>query len=332
MTDGERSTAREQGGDALAELIRAAGRRTAPSAAEYERARLASHLAWQMKVHTKRRRRRVMWLGLAAGLAAALGVLVLPRFAPPPVVAELAVLRGRVERFAVDTGQWEPLTTEAEIAAGTRLRTVAEGGAAFALAGAVSVRASGGTSWVFADSARVVLDAGTLYIDANGSAAGGIEITTPHGVVHDLGTQFEVRTTTSELRLRVREGRVQLASQAAAALYEAPAGEELHVTADGSVERRAIATDSAEWSWAAALAAPIELDGGSAFEALQWVARETGKRLVFEDANAELLARTTIIHGSGDGLEPLQILEVVMATSARLDYTLGGGTLVVRRR
>jgi hypothetical protein len=28
----------------------------------------------------------------------------------------------------------------------------------------------------------------------------------------------------------------------------------------------------------------------------------------------------------------LQILEVVMTTSARLDYTLGGGTLVIRRR
>jgi hypothetical protein len=80
------------------------------------------------------------------------------------------------------------------------------------------------------------------------------------------------------------------------------------------------------------LAVPIDVDGGTAFAALQGVARETGRRLIFEDANAELLARNVIIHGSSAGLEPLQVLDVVMATSAGLDYALGDGTLVVRRR
>jgi hypothetical protein len=80
------------------------------------------------------------------------------------------------------------------------------------------------------------------------------------------------------------------------------------------------------------VAAPLELDGRSAFEVLQWVARETGKRLIFEDTNAELLARSAIVHGSSAGLEPLQVLDVVVATSTGFDYTLGERTLVIRRR
>jgi hypothetical protein len=90
--------------------------------------------------------------------------------------------------------------------------------------------------------------------------------------------------------------------------------------------------DPPEGEWAETLATPLELGGESAFDALQWVARELGKRLVFEDASTELLARNAIIHGNSAGLEPLQILEVVMTTSAVLEYTLGDGTLVIRRR
>jgi hypothetical protein len=53
---------------------------------------------------------------------------------------------------------------------------------------------------------------------------------------------------------------------------------------------------------------------------------------VFADANAELRARSAIIHGSSAGLEPMQILDVVMATSAGLEYTFGDGTLLISRR
>jgi hypothetical protein len=282
----------------LAALIRAAGRRPAPSAEEYERVRLASHLAWQMKVHAARRK-RVLWFALAAGMAAAVvGVLVTWQTAPAPAVAEVALLRGGVERLAPGTQRWEPVTAETALAAGTRLRTIGEGGAAFAVGDGISVRAADATSFVLETATRLTLHGGTLYVDTGGRAPrdAAIEIATPYGVVRDIGTQFEVRALLTEVRVRVREGSVQLRA-----------------------------------SGAPALAVPIELDGGSVFDALQWVARELGKRLVFE-GNTELLARSVIMGGSSSAdLEPLQILEVV-TTSNGLDYTLGDGTLVIRRR
>jgi hypothetical protein len=70
MTDADATGASAQnpaGSDALERIIRAAGRRPAPSAADYERVRLTAHLAWQMKVHASRRRKRVWW-ALAAGV------------------------------------------------------------------------------------------------------------------------------------------------------------------------------------------------------------------------------------------------------------------------
>jgi hypothetical protein len=320
-------------GDALAALIRAAGRRPTPSAEEYERVRLASHLAWQVKVHNARRR-RVLWFALAAGMTAAVVGALTWQTAPAPIVAELALLRGRAELLVPGAGSWRAPEAGVGLVAGTRLRTLGEGGAAFTIGDGISVRAPGATSWTFDDATRLTLDVGTLYVDTGpgGPQAGAIEIATPLGVVRDFGTQFEVRTVTGELRVRVREGSVQLRTSRAASAHAAPAGEELLLAADGAIARRPIAADAPEWEWAETLATPLELGGGSAFDALQWVARELGKRLVFEDASTELLARNAIIHGNSAGLEPLQILEVVMATSAVLEYTLGDGTLVIRRR
>ena len=338
MTDGDRyrtSAPPDSDGDALGRLIRAAGRRPVPSAADYERVRLASHLAWQMKVHARRRRRSLWWATAASIVAAAIGALATWPWASPPPVAELAMLRGRVERFVANESRWEPLASGAEIAAGARLRTPPDGAAVFYVAGGIALRVRGATDWVFDAATRVTLESGTLYVDAGeaGDRVRKLEVVTAHGVVQHLGTQYEVRALSSELRLRVREGRVQVSTPAAAVRYEAPAGEELLLTPGGAVERRPIAADSPEWRWAEALAsATVELDGGSAYDALKWVARETGKRLIFEDANTELVARNAIIHGSSTGLEPLQVLEVVMATSVGLDYTLGAATLVVRRR
>ena len=320
-------------GDALAALIRAAGRRPTPSAEEYERVRLASHLAWQMKVHSARRR-RILWLALAAGVAAAVVGALTWQTTPAPAVAEVALLRGRVELLVPGTGGWRAPEAGVGLVAGTRLRTLGEGGAAFTIGDGISVRAPGATSWTFDGATRLTLDVGTLYVDTGpgGPRVDAIEIATPLGVVRDFGTQFEVRTVTGELRVRVREGSVELRSSRAGSAHAAPAGEELLLAADGAIARRPIAADAPEWEWAERLATPLDLGGGSAFDALQWVARELGKRLVFEDAGTELLARNAIIHGNSAGLEPLEILEVVMTASAAFEYTLGDGTLVIHRR
>ena len=80
------------------------------------------------------------------------------------------------------------------------------------------------------------------------------------------------------------------------------AGEQLSIDAGGRMQRLPLAADDAEWAWTQSLATPPPMEGRSAFEMLAWVARESGKRLVFADAEAELRARAAILHGESSGL------------------------------
>jgi ferric-dicitrate binding protein FerR (iron transport regulator) len=334
MTNGSNDEpfAREdQQRDAVGHLIRAAGRRPAPRGEDYQRVYEASREAWHRKVRSSRRRR--WWYAVAAALAAAaIGLVAVTQFSPPPTAALAAVLQGRVELLA-DEG-WQPLAeVGAEIPAGARLRTVADGRAAFELADGVSLRVNSATEWVFASRDRIELIAGMVYVDSGtGRPENGIEISTAFGVIRDIGTQFEVMALMTRLRVRVREGLVSLQLADEPEPVETAAGEQLLVDMGGAVQRRAVRADAAEWAWAQALAEPLRIEGRSAFDVLGWVARETGKRLVFEDANAELRARNAILSGSSRNLTPMEALDVVVATSGGLDYVLSEGTIIIRRR
>jgi hypothetical protein len=110
------------------------------------------------------------------------------------------------------------------------------------------------------------------------------------------------------------------------------AGEQLSVDPRGVMQRNSIATDDLEWEWTLSLAASPPMDGRSAYELLIWISRETGKRVQFADAGAEQRARSALLHGSGAGLQPVELLDVLIATVGELDYSLGEQTITVRRR
>ena len=328
-------TERTDGGtaerDVLAELIRAAGRRPAPRASDYERVLAASRAAWRAKLAARRRR----WVyALAAGAAAAaVGLAAVLSSTPQASVARAAIVDGRVETFVTGTGVWAPLAAGESLAAGTRLRTVGAGRAAFELDGGASLRVSAATEWMLAGRARIELAAGTLYVDSGSAAsAAGIAVVTPFGIVRDVGTQFEVRALSSGLRVRVREGLTRLEPTGGTPVVATAAGEQLTLDSDGRLQRRPVAADDAEWSWTQALASAPPLDGRPAFDVLTWIARESGKRLVFADAEAELAARGAVLHGDSSGLLPLELLDVVMATTGGLEYSLGSERLTVRTR
>ena len=160
-----------------------------------------------------------------------------------------------------------------------------------------------------------------------------LAIETAFGIVKDVGTQFEVRALTTGLRLRVRSGRVNLYRSAEGSTLKAVAGQQLLVEASGRIERRRIAPDDPEWQWAEALATPLRIDGQSAFDVLSWAARESGRRLVFANSDAELRARNAILSGGQKmKLTPAQAMRIAVATSGDLQASFGDGTLVVRSR
>ncbi|MBN1240352.1 MAG: FecR domain-containing protein [Gammaproteobacteria bacterium] len=294
----------------------------------------AAHAAWQGKIRAARRRRRILAAAASLAVAAVLAAAVALRLEPAPDAAVVVRLAGTVEARPDGSDVWRAVGAADSVASGARLRTRQDGALSLDLKG-VTLRVDETTTLVLESPRHVTLEGGAVYVDSGVATDGsGFSVATAFGVFEDIGTQFEIRSSEAALRLRVREGRVQLASSGLDERVEAVAGEELMVGATGGVRRRSFPPAHPDWSWAEALAATPELDGRSAYEALRWVARETGRRLVFADPAADLRARSAIMSGGrGDvHLTPEDVVQIVNGTVDGLECSLDPGAVVVRSR
>ena len=95
------------------------------------------------------------------------------------------------------------------------------------------------------------------YVDS-GPASPGLEVRTPLASVRDIGTQFEVRSQASALRVRVRSGLVEV--QRGRDMSSARPGTELTVDSRG-VTSRDILAHGPDWEWAARLAPAFAIEG-----------------------------------------------------------------------
>lgn len=316
-------------GDMVAALIQAAGRRTEPPEDAYRQVLDAAMTA--LREETRQRRQRTWLIGAAAaGLAAAALMLLQQRgeVSLQPRVATVVRTIGAVELRSDE--RWKPLVESGgAIAAGAELRTLAGGGAALSLGGGRSLRLASATEVQFDGPREILLRAGMLYLDNHASLGTGFRIGTPLGTVHDVGTQFEVRVGDGVLRLRVREGRVEI--ERAGQRLTGAAGEQLEIDVLGGVSRSTIATTDPAWQWAEAMAPAPEIDGRPATVLLAWVARETGRRLRYQSQDVEQRAATVILHGNIRHLAPLAALDAMLATTD-LEYVLDGDTMEIRAR
>ena len=210
-------------------------------------------------------------------------------------VVSLAVTSGTVvdtpaatDDSGLRSGASDPPRAGDPVAPGSRLATGAGGLLTVELADPVartSLRLAPHTRLVWLGGDRLELARGTLYVDRRrdpGAAPGPpLEIRTAFGTVSDLGTQFELAVDATGLRARVREGAVTLSRDDERHL--AAAGTELRAGAGSGVERRAVEPWGDTWSWAIDAAPAIELDGRTLGDALAWIGRETGRRVVWSD-------------------------------------------------
>jgi hypothetical protein len=329
-------------GDRIGKLLRLAGPRpSAPQDAE-ERVRSAVHDAWRESVRGRQRRRFLVRggfaLAAAASIAAMVGILWQPTLAPEPVfdgpVAWVEALTGSVQLLPVDA---EPDSLGSElrvgdsVPAGMVVDTGVLGRAALRLASGSSLRLDRQTRLRGITDRVVALDAGALYFDsgAPGSAgdSGDVEVRTALGVVHDIGTQYEVRLGDESVRVRVREGQVNLDRDGV--IYDAGVGVELRVDAAGDLTRRNIEIFGPDWEWILAVAPPFELEGSTLDSFLAWVSRETGLMPSFLDEEAQLGSTDVVLHGSIPlGMRPDLALDAVLPTCGLVHRT-DRGILVI---
>ena len=320
----------------LAELIRSAGRRADPPQSAYLRSLEAATEAWQRKLDRARRRRTTRVATAAAASAAILSLLLaLPEQEAPPAVhvATLDRVIGTLEIRSPGRAGWQLYRDDAaQLRAGARLRTAADGRAALLLSHGASLRLAERTDVLLVGPASVELLAGKAYVDSGGQLQAGVavQIVTRAATATEVGTQFEVALDGQQYRLRVREGRVIL--RHGGKRDDGRAGEQLAIDATGRLKRTAIRPTDQVWQWVESVASAPDLNEQPVSALLAWVARETGRPIRYSDSEVERRAAATILHGSVRHLAPLEALGVMLATT-NLEYVeLADGTLLIQSR
>jgi hypothetical protein len=303
--------------DRIGRLVKLAGRRPIPDAAQMSDAHAAARLEWTRAVEHRQWRIRFWWLGTAAIGVAAFGTAAWFGLRHPSIPAarpEIATLETVTGPLVVIDGRGESRTvTEAgaRIRASDRIETAADSRAALRLPGGVSVRLDRHTSAVVDSENRLTLERGAAYVDAEPDSGGApLHVATSLGVVRHTGTQFEVRLDEAALQVRVREGSV--AVDAPGERWTSQAGELLVLARGRPAERRSIASSGPEWSWVSDVTPPFRLEGATVPAFLHWIAREHGWRLEFGDPSLRARVERSVLHGSIAGLTADEALAAVL--------------------
>jgi ferric-dicitrate binding protein FerR (iron transport regulator) len=251
-------------------------------------------------------------------LVAVIAVVTLrPRTASPVATQRAVVARAETISGAAIGAAGRFLDRGAEIRAGDALETARDATASLLWSGA-TLRIDGNTHLRIDSDRALFLDRGAVYIASNGH---GMVVTTPLGAIHDIGTQFEVRLDASTLRVRVRDGRVDLRRNGET--HSATAGIELSAGARGGVIRRAVARSGAEWDWILHAAPAMTLEGRTLRSVVDVVSREKGLIPVYSERVSD--AR---LHGKVP-LSPSDALAAALAASGA-SARIEGDRLIVR--
>ena len=346
--------------DVVRDLLRQA--RPAPvdpvRAARVRRAVRAAWLEQQAprQVRTWWPGRRTSWIGAAAAAAALIVIAVLVRRpgdqGAQPVMSttepagSVIFVTGAVTVRPAGAAGERSLRAGDSIGAGSTVVTGVGGLGAVVLPDGVEVRFDRQTSATVETGRRLALARGALYIDTSPtpdsrlpapdspfpapgsrlpSRSPAVDIVALGAMVRDLGTRYEVRVTGDELRVRVRDGRVNV--RRGGEMRQAAPGAQLTLTAAGMLLSPADGFGP-DWDWIVRAVRTPPIQGRSLAEFLAWVEREGGRRIRFGDQAIERAAATTIVYGVIEGLSVEEALAAVLPTCG-LAHRTDGGTITI---
>jgi len=259
----------------------------------------------------RKRTRQIMSMAAAlAGIVILAAVLLYPRrdgesigVLARTVNGELEVQRGLLFSHSVSAGEGI-FAGRRYTSAGSSLITLVKGGGLRLAAGSV-VKAI--------DARDVRLDSGRVFLDFPEGAPPFV-LHTSAGTIEHIGTQFEVEANAAGIRIRVREGIVRM--RTTTGTQDTSAGTEVLFSRAGRIVSRKVATYGPDWAWVETVVPEFEIEGQPVARFLEWVARETGRHIQFADDGARDTAMRTRLHGSIQGLAPLEALGRVLSTTS----------------
>lgn len=302
-------------------LLREVGARDEPSAAAANEVMSAVHAEWLSIVQQRRRQQRVFAWRIAASLVLAVLVTTFAyRFMAPAGAQFASVVNVDGRLFTGDDGTTEIRGVGQLIRIGDIMRTDAQSRAAVTFPDGLSLRLDHDTRVNVDASNRITLVSGAVYIDAPPGlgSANDLTVDTTAGSVQHVGTQYEVRTQADAMVVSVREGRVRVTSSTTSNTGEA--GQVLRLTSSGQLTRSSLAASDPYWQWTLQAAPDFDIDNQSLATFLQWIARETGRELVYSTPQAEAAAEEVKLRGSIAGLDADVALTTVLATTQLRRY------------
>jgi hypothetical protein len=304
--------------DVVRDLLRQAP--PAVDAARAARVRAAVHGAWQeaagaagVAAAARRRKQRVL-LAVAAVLVSAVGLTLVnalrERAVQPPVTAIASSLFLTGEVVFEHDGQTRAGRVGDALMPGTRI--VTNGGrAAIALTNGIELRLDANTAVTLDSDGHVSLGSGALYLDSSHRTGPPetVAIAARGTVIRNLGTRYEVRLTDQELRVRVRDGQVEVES--AFGMRKVAPGNQVRVTSSEIVSAPA-STSGPDWEWIVRAIQAPRIEGRPLAEFLAWAEREGGRPIRFADPALERATRATIVYGAIERLTVEEALDVVL--------------------
>ena len=312
--------------DPIEKLIQATGPRPAVPDETAQRVKEAVHSHWRESVEQSRRPRRfrtALTLAAAAVILLAVSLVVWNQIGP---------IGDNHSPFVVQAVSGTTSLAVGDILeVGSDLIIPEDGGIAIGTGPLQSVRLDSGTTVRLLTPDTLALDQGAVYVDSRGSGgdeAPDLTIRTSLGDFREIGTQFEIRLADQGVRARVREGRI--AVEHGDEDLQVVAGQEMEINYRGELRRGEIDPASPEWGWIGELTPMMVIEGRPVLEFLEWVVRERGLQLQFEDTALYSSAGETDISGSIDGMSLDQALEAILPTCG-MTHRIHSGTLTVTR-
>jgi ferric-dicitrate binding protein FerR (iron transport regulator) len=300
--------------DAVVRALLRHPRAAAVDAARAARVRPAVHAAWKDAAGGTRHWKRGVALAIAAVLVFAIALTLVnqlrERGAPPAAASIASMLFVTSEVVVEHNGQSGAGRVGEGLSPGTRITTNG-GRAAIVLENGVELRLDAETVITLDTERSMSLTRGALYLDSSRRTGPPetVAIVARGTVIRDIGTRYEVRLSDQELRVRVRDGRVEVLSSFG--MREADRGGQLRVTSSGIVSGVA-STSGADWDWIVRAVRPPQLEGRPLPEFLAWAEREGGRPIRFADPAVERANAATIVYGAIERLTVEEALDVVL--------------------
>ena len=315
--------------DAVEALLEKAAPRPVPPDADEQQVREAVRAEWRSVTGKVRTRRQFARVAIAASvlLAAALSFNAFRDVGIAPVdVASIDKSYGSIYLLGEQSKLTE-LVDLATVTTGQTIMTGADSGIGLSWNGGGSLRLDEATTVEFVGADAVFLSEGRVYFDSQATGA-SFTVKTAHGAVSHIGTQYITAVDGLKLIVSVREGEISIDRNSGK--DSGRAGQQVEIIGEAAATVTNIGSSGPQWEWVEATAPTLDFSGKSTYEFLQWVARETGYGIAFEDAEAERLAREGRLVGTIPGLGPRRELEVRML-GEDLDYAfdLDSGSIII---